>query len=234
MKENVIAIVPAAGSGKRFSSKTNKAFHNILGKPVIAWVLEVFQECRLINEIIPVFSEEDMERGLELIENRAFSKVKKIAPGGNERQDSVYHALKLIEDVSSTVLIHDGARPAIDFDIIRRCLDALDKFDGVVSGVPVKDTIKEVRKGVVRKTLDRNKLIAVQTPQAFRFKTLMQAYENIKGKGICFTDDAAVVEFSGGMVTFVDGSFSNIKVTTPDDAEIVEIFLKSFRGKNGE
>jgi 2-C-methyl-D-erythritol 4-phosphate cytidylyltransferase len=227
MKQNVIAIVPAAGSGKRFGHDINKAFFDILDKPIIVWVLEKFQNSLYINEIIPVFSDLDMERGLELIESFSLSKVKKIAPGGEERQHSVYNALKLVDKKTSTILIHDGVRPVIDDELIKRCLNALDKYDGVVSGIPVKDTVKEVRSNMIEHTLDRKRLIAVQTPQVFKYKTLISAFNEIKDRDLRFTDDASVIEFVGGQIAVAEGSYRNIKVTTPDDAIIAEAFLKS-------
>ncbi len=227
MKQNVIAIVPAAGSGKRFGHDINKAFFDILDKPIIVWVLEKFQNSPYINEIIPAFSEIDMERGLEVIESFSLSKVKKIAPGGKERQHSVYNALKLVDSKTSTILIHDGVRPVIDDELIKRCLNALDKYDGVVSGVPLKDTVKEIKSNLIEHTLDRKKLIAVQTPQVFKYKTLISAFNEIQDRDLRFTDDASVIEFVGGEITVAEGSYRNIKVTTPDDAIIAEAYLKS-------
>ncbi len=226
MKQKVIAIVPSAGSGTRFGEEINKAFYEILGKPVVLWVLETFQSSALIDEIIPVFSETDMERGLALIEQYEISKVKKIAPGGRERQESVANALKLIDGKSPFILIHDGVRPVIDMEIVKRCLKALEKYDGVVAAVEVKDTIKKVKGDIVEHTLDRSRLMAIQTPQAFKYKTILQAFEKVKGDDPSFTDDAAVVEHAGGTVGIVEGSYRNIKVTTPDDAVVVEAFLK--------
>lgn len=227
MTQNVVAIVPAAGTGSRFGADINKAFFEIMDKPIIIWVLEHFQHSTLINEMIPVFSHQDMENGLQLIEEYSLSKVKKIAPGGKERQESVYNALKLVDNTSSTILIHDGVRPVIDDDLIKRCLELLDTCDGVVSGVMVKDTIKEVEGEVVKQTIDRKKLISVQTPQVFRLKTLLRAFEKTKNKKSRFTDDAAVVEYTGGTIVVAEGSYRNIKITTPDDAIIAETFLKA-------
>jgi len=227
MKQKVIAIIPAAGAGRRFGHRMNKAFYEILGKPILIWVLGCFQDSRVISEIIPVLSETDMEKGLALIEEYGISKVKKIAPGGRERQDSVYHALKLVADRSATVIIHDGVRPLINDELIRRAVEALGKHDGAVCAVKVKDTIKETEGDRVTRTLERKNLVAVQTPQVFRARTLTAAYEKIKESGMNFTDDAAVVEYAGGKIVTVDGAYTNIKVTTPEDALVAEVFLKA-------
>lgn len=230
MKQNVVAIVPAAGVGSRFGGDINKAFFEISNKPLLIWVMEKFQQSHRIHEIIPVINHNDMGRCLQLIEEYALSKIRKIAPGGKERQESVYNALQLVDDKSSIILIHDGVRPVIDTDLIERCLSALDKYDGVVAGVPVKDTIKEVKGDVVHQTLDRKRLISVQTPQVFKCGTLFQSYENIKDKELQFTDDAAIIEHSGGKVIVAEGSYRNIKVTTPDDAIVAGALLKHAEG----
>jgi 2-C-methyl-D-erythritol 4-phosphate cytidylyltransferase len=227
MKQNVVAIVPAAGAGKRFGADINKAFFPILGKPIIIWVLEKFQRSSLVSEVIPAFSEDDMERGLRLIEEYSLEKIKKIAPGGQERQDSVFNALKLVGNKNSIMVIHDGVRPLFEDSILEKCLKTLKDSDGVITVVPVKDTIKEAKDGVAVKTLPRENLVSVQTPQVFKYETLLKAYEAIRTREFLFTDDAAVVEASGGRISIVEGSYRNIKVTTPDDAFIVEAFLKS-------
>ena len=114
MKENVVAIVPSAGLGKRFGPGTNKPFHPLLDKPLIVWALEVFQKIDEIKEVIPVLKEPDMEEGVELFERYNLSKIRRIVPGGKERQDSVYNGLKAVRGKADIVLIHDGARPLID------------------------------------------------------------------------------------------------------------------------
>lgn len=232
MKEKVIAIVPGAGLGKRFGPDTNKPFHVLLGKPLIVWTLEVFESMDEIHEVIPVLKEPDMETGIEMFERYGLSKVKRIAPGGKERQDSVYNALKLTKDSDDLILIHDGARPLIDSGIVRTALQNISGFDGVVVGVPVKDTIKEVADSIVKRTLKREPLWAIQTPQVFIQKTLVKAYRAAMEEKFYSTDDAALLERSGGKVKIIMGSYSNIKVTTPEDIPLAEYLLKE-RGKNG-
>lgn len=224
MKEKVIAIVPAAGAGKRFGS--NKPFCPILGLPLVIWPLRILEAVNLIEEIIPVLKESDMEEGVELFERFHLSKIKRIAPGGKERQDSVYNALRLIKDKRSLILIHDGARPLIDDNLIIETIRSLGDYDGIITGVPVKDTIKEVRPSgednIVIRTLNRETLWAIQTPQVFRYEILMKAYEEAMNKGFYSTDDAALVERIGGRIKVIMGRYDNIKVTTPEDIAIVE------------
>ncbi|HUO76922.1 MAG TPA: 2-C-methyl-D-erythritol 4-phosphate cytidylyltransferase [Thermodesulfovibrionales bacterium] len=232
MKEKVIAIVPGAGLGKRFGPDTNKPFHVLFGKPLIVWTLEIFESMNEVHEIIPVLKEPDMETGIKMFEVYGLSKVKRIAPGGKERQDSVYNALKLIKDSDDLVLIHDGARPLIESRIVRTALQGISGFDGVVVGVPVKDTIKEVAGVVVKRTLKRETLWAIQTPQIFIQRTLIKAYRAAMAEKFYSTDDAALLERSGGRVKIIMGSYSNIKVTTPEDIPLAEHLLKE-RGKTG-
>jgi 2-C-methyl-D-erythritol 4-phosphate cytidylyltransferase len=233
MKENVVAIVPSAGLGKRFGPGTNKPFHPLMDKPLIVWALEVFQRMAEIKEVIPVLKEADMEEGIGTFERYNLSKIRKIIPGGKERQDSVYNGLKAVTGKVDIVLIHDGARPIIDQGIVKDALRGLSGFDGAVVGVPVKDTIKEVHDHVVRKTLRRDAMWAVQTPQLFRYDSITRAYDKAMEEGFYSTDDSALLERSGGTVRMVTGSYSNIKITTPEDMAIAEILLKERASEGG-
>jgi len=220
----VIAIVPSAGSGRRFGE--GKTLLNLKGMPVIARTISALQAVDEIVEIIPVMRNKEMEKALEIVEKYGFTKVKKIAPGGRERQESVSHGLDLIERKNCIVLVHDGVRPLVTPAMIRRAILALEDLDGVVTAVAVKDTIKEVSNGMVRKTLDRRRLFAVQTPQVFPYKVLAEAYAGTLGSGMYFTDDAAMVEHHGGRVKVIEGEYTNIKITTREDLVLAEAFLK--------
>lgn len=227
MGAKVIAVVPAAGVGRRFGPGGNKPFHMLLDRPLVVWTLMTLQALKEISEVIPVFKESDMEQGVEMVESYGLSKVKSIAPGGTERQDSVYSGLKLVKNEQSTVLIHDGARALVQKALIRETIKGLKGCDGVIAAVPVKDTIKEIDKRAgVRKTLRRGSLWAVQTPQVFPYRTIMDAYERAMEEGFYSTDDAALLERQGGRVKVVMGSYENIKITTPEDLDIAEVFLK--------
>lgn len=230
MGNRVIAIVPAAGVGKRFGEDLNKPFVELAGKPLVLWALEALQAAREVAEIIPVLKASDMEAGAGLVEEHSITKVKRIAEGGRERQDSVQNALRLIKDDPSAVLVHDGARPFLERALIRETLMALDGHDGSVAAVPARDTIKQAdAEGIVTGTLRRDTLWQVQTPQAFPFATLAEAYARAAGEGFCSTDDSALVERMGGRVRIVMGSYLNIKITTPEDLDVAELFL----GKRG-
>lgn len=218
------AIIPAAGSGKRYGN-LSKAFLLLKGKPVISWVLDTLEGLEEISEVIPVFRDTDMERGLKLIEERGYKKIKKVAPGGRERQDSVYHALNLIAEADS-VIIHDAARPCATADLFINTLSELKDCDGVIVGIPLTDTIKEVEKDFVIRTPDRNRFRLIQTPQAFKFKFLKEAYKKAMKEGLYFTDDASLLEHYSGKIKVIMGSYSNIKITVPEDLKILEVLLE--------
>ncbi len=221
----VIAIVPSAGSGRRFGE--GKTLLNLKGMPVIARTLSALQAVEEIVEVIPVIHNDEMEKVLEIVEHYGFTKVRKIAPGGRERQESVFHGLGLIERKNCIVLVHDGVRPLVTPGIIRKAIAALGDLDGVVTAVAVKDTIKEVRGGMVKKTLARETLFAVQTPQVFPYNVLMEAYTEALSSGMFFTDDAAMVEHRGGRVKVIEGEYTNIKITTREDLDVAETFLRN-------
>jgi 2-C-methyl-D-erythritol 4-phosphate cytidylyltransferase len=226
----IIAIVPAAGLGKRFKSPVKKTFVDLKGVPLIIHTLLRLCEEKVITEVVPVMSGEDIDNGFDLIRQYGLRKIRRIAPGGNERQDSIYNALKLLEqngiESGSIILIHDGVRPFIPEGLIEKLIEELKNYDGAIPGLPVKETLKEAAlDGTVISTVDRERFWTVQTPQAFYFDTIKKAYDAAYTKGFYATDDAALVERLGGRVKIVTGSPLNIKVTTPEDREMVEHLL---------
>lgn len=229
-QRKVTAIIPAAGLGKRFGPGTNKPFQPLGGKPLILWSLETLQAVTEILEIIPVLRSEDTVNGKNLFERHGITKIKRIAQGGKERQDSVYNGLRLIEDRHSIVLIHDGARPLVEKELIEEMISEMketkDTCDGIVPGIPVKDTIKQMEHGLVRKTLKRDDLWAIQTPQIFPYEKISRAYEKALEKRQYATDDAAVLERCGGRIRILTGSYRNIKITTMEDLIMAEALIK--------
>ena len=243
MKTNVIAIVPSAGLGKRFNPSVRKIFAHIAGIPVFIYTLKRLQEIKSITEIIPVLREEDVKKGFEMIKAYKLNKVKRIAVGGKERQDSVYNALCLIENNppslpftkgkkgrfldDTLILIHDGVRPLVFAELIKGLLNEIKGVNGVIPGLAVKETLKEINnRGYVLSTVKREKYWAIQTPQVFQYKIIKRAYDRAYKDGFYATDDAALVERIGGKIKVILGDPFNIKVTTPEDIEIVEYLLK--------
>ena len=222
-----VAIVLAAGQGKRMKSKVQKQYLLIKEKPVLYYTLSAFEKSPLISEIILVTGKEEIEYcRQEIVEKYGFTKVCKIVPGGKERYHSVYEGIKAIE-VADYVFIHDGARPFVDGDMIARVCAAVEEHKACVVGMPVKDTIKiSDDAGFAAQTPDRRKVWQVQTPQTFEYQLIKNAYEKLmeeEPEGI--TDDAMVVEtMTEYKVKLVEGSYRNIKITTPEDLDIATIF----------
>lgn len=228
----ITAIVLAAGSGSRMKSKTKKQFMEIKGKPVIWYSLFEFEKSR-VDEIILVTGKEDIDYcKKEIVEKYNLKKIKNVVAGGSERYESVYNGLK--EVTGNIVLIHDCARPLINNEIIERSIEGTIKSDACVVGVPVKDTIKRANKeGYIIDTPNRSELWITQTPQSFKTDLVKMAYKKMKEeleKGnttLNITDDAMVVEeFTTNQVRFVQGDYKNIKVTTPEDIDIAELFIE--------
>ncbi len=226
----VTAIIPAAGLGRRFGPGRDKPFQPLGGKPLIILPLETLQSIPEVIEIIPVLRAGDTVHGRMLFDQYGITKIHRIAVGGKERQDSVFHGLSLIEDTHQYVLVHDGARPLADRELFGRVIAEMHKSwescDGIIPGVPVKDTIKEGEHGLVKRTLKRDSLWAVQTPQIFTCEAISRAYEKAMEKKRYATDDAALLERYGGRIRIIMGSYRNIKITTPEDLIIAEALLR--------
>ncbi len=239
MYSKVTAIVPTAGIGRRFRPDKNKSFFTLGSKPLVVWSLETLESVKEIGEIIPVLKKEDKEKGVAVFKQYALSKIKRVATGGKERQDSVYNGLKLIEDRDGIVLIHDGARPFIEKVLIQEVIRQMSEIlqlgedcDGITLGVPVKDTIKEVRENnIVKKTPKRDFLWAIQTPQVFRYSSLTAAFERATQEGFYATDDAALIERYGGKIKVIMGSYMNMKITTPEDLVVAEYLMSRINDK---
>ncbi|MBI5676755.1 MAG: 2-C-methyl-D-erythritol 4-phosphate cytidylyltransferase [Nitrospirae bacterium] len=225
MKIKTVAIVPAAGIGRRFDGTVRKTFVALNGTPLLIHTLKRLQDNVAITEIIPVLKEEDIEKWSEVIEAHGLNKVKRIVPGGRERQDSVYNALKFLRE-ESLILIHDGVRPLFSARLVERLINEINGFDGIVPVLPIKDTIKVIdAENIVVSTEDRSKLKAVQTPQVFPLRVIKEAYNKAYADGFHATDDAALVERMGGKIKVIEGSPFNIKVTTQEDLEMVQYLI---------
>lgn len=242
-KKFCTAVVLAAGRGKRMGTKIAKQYLEIGSRPLLYYTLLAFEKSPLIDAIVLVVGDAAQISYCknEIINAYHFQKVGKITAGGKERYDSVFCALSAIADEMCSaaeegyVFIHDGARPFVTQEILERCLTAVQKNEACVAAMPVKDTIKIAdAEGFARSTPQRDLLWMVQTPQAFSFRLIYRAYcemaaqkEQLAERGIKITDDAMVVEtFTDRKVKLVEGSYENIKVTTPDDLRLAEAFLQ--------
>jgi 2-C-methyl-D-erythritol 4-phosphate cytidylyltransferase len=220
--QKTAAIIVAAGRGERMGG-VDKVFVHLSGKPVLAWAVDTFQKCKLIDRIVIVLNEKNIERGEKLVAERGWSKVTDICPGGKERQQSVAAGLGRLKDCH-WVVIHDGARPLVTEALIKDGLGVAEGSGAAVAAVPVTDTIKLAdADGFVMGTPPRESLWAVQTPQVFRFDIIREAHRKAEGR---VTDDASLVERLGYKVKLYMGAYDNIKITTPSELALAEVLLK--------
>ena len=223
------AIVLAAGQGKRMKSKVQKQFLLIHEKPVLYYSLACFQKSEKIDEIILVTGKESIDFcKTEIVEKYGFTKVKAVVAGGKERYNSVYEGLKACEDCDY-VWIHDGARPFLTEEILTRGLEGVEACGACVIGMPSKDTVKLIDEdGMVSTTPDRRRVWNIQTPQIFSYDKIRAAYEKaMEGSMEGITDDSMVMERYGELkIRLAEGSYENIKITTPEDILIAEKILE--------
>ena len=215
------AVIVGAGSSQRLGA--DKVFLPLAGKPLLAWSVDVCQNCELLSQIVIVLNESNLDSGRNLVAERGWSKVVGVCLGGERRQDSVRQGLKELKRCD-WVVIHDGARPFLTLDLIRDGLEAARGTGAATAAVPVKDTIKLGDDNeMVRETLHRQRLWAVQTPQVFRFDIITRAHGQVTDE---VTDDATLAERLGYEVKLYMGSYQNIKITTPEDLALAEIAVK--------
>ena len=224
------AIILAAGKGSRMGETINKQYLKINKQPILYYTLKAFSQCNCIDEIIVVAAEGEIDYCKEeIIKKYNFLKVVDVVVGGSERQHSVLNGLKALSDCE-IVLIHDGARPFISESIIRNAVLYAKLYGATACGVKPVDTIKIVdSSGFSVKTPDRAMLFCVQTPQAFKYDLILKCHKKISEEGICVTDDTMVVERYGNKVYLYEGSYNNIKITTPADLEIGRQILEKFQ-----
>ncbi len=222
--ENAISvIVVAAGASSRMKG-TNKQLAEIGGIPVIMKTLQAFENCNSISNIILVVRSEDLFQIQFLCEKYNISKLSDIVCGGNSRQESVLKGFNRLTFECEKVLIHDGARPFVNDEIITCVVEALKEYSAVTCAVKVKDTIKMLdNEGKVLKTVERDNLVSVQTPQGVRVKEYLEACKMVNVSD--FTDDTSIMEAAGYSVFVTEGSYKNIKITTKEDLILAKAFL---------
>lgn len=235
MKKHTTAIVLAAGQGKRMQSKVHKQYLLIQDKPVLYYSLQAFENSFIDDIVLVVGKGEEEYCQKEIIEKYGFRKVRTIVEGGKERYHSVANGIKAISWQCDYIFIHDGARPFISEEILLRVYEQVKQSNACVVGMPVKDTVKIADKaGFVESTPNRTKVWQIQTPQVFEAQLIRKVYERLLkeevqllAEGVVITDDAMAVEhFAKLPIKLVEGSYQNIKITTPEDLEIAEVFIK--------
>lgn len=219
-------IIAAAGSGRRMGGGIPKQYGNLGGMSILARTVKAFADQKEIHEIMIVTNQDFIGRcRRELSTLKLMTKVREILPGGQERQDSIYEAVRRLPDDVDLVLVHDGVRPFVTGELIRRTIEATKEYGAAVAAVPVKETIKTVEDNFLTKTLDRKRLYSVQTPQGFRKDLLIRAYEEAFRNNYYGTDDAFLVERIGEKSHVVRGDYYNIKITTMEDIVFGEAIL---------
>jgi 2-C-methyl-D-erythritol 4-phosphate cytidylyltransferase len=231
VKMKIVALIAAAGKGKRMNARISKPFIPIFGKPILAYTIEKFEKCKLIDKIyLTVNSEEKELCSRNIIIKYNFSKVQELVDGGETRQDSVYNGLKALDKDTDIVVIHDGARPLIEETIIQDSIEKAQKaqkYGAAIAAIPIKDTVKKSENNFfINKTLNREEIWRAQTPQTFKYDLILPAYRQAYKEKYLTTDDAAIVERYGHKVKLIIGLEENIKITTPFDIIVAENFLK--------
>ncbi len=224
----VVAIIPAAGIGARMGFEKAKQFMDLCGKPILAVTLSHFQKCNLVDKIVLVVSQDDVDYcKREIVDRYKLSKVFKVIVGGKRRQDSVRNGVEAVADSYRWVLIHDGVRPLVTNGLIERVIKVAKDFRAVITGLPVKETVKEIDgQGSVLRSVDRSQLWLIQTPQIFRWEDINLAHqEAVKHGWEEATDDAFLIEKMGIPVKIIEGEGNNIKVTTPQDLDIARLLI---------
>ena len=223
----ITAIVVAAGKSERMGAGTDKAFLSLLNKPVVAWSLLAFERCPDVDKIVLVVRKDQLVASKAVVQMFGISKIHAIVAGGARRQDSVLSGLKACDIDTRHVVIHDGARPCISSEEISEIVKAVKRSGAVTFGHKITDTVKRVEKGTsVTATEDRDKLWAVQTPQAFPYSMLRKAYAAVEAEKKEVFDDAQAVEFAGESVKICESDKPNIKITTPEDLQVAAAVLK--------
>lgn len=225
------AIIPAAGRGKRLGGKIKKQFLTLCDHPVAVHTLTAFQHSPLIDDIICICSKEDLSIFERLVSDHGLIKVTKILPGGERRQDSVWAGVSHLaerSDPNDLIAVHDGVRPLVTPQLIEKVIEAAKGEGSAVAALPVTDSLKQVSSDkMVLKSLPRENVWAMQTPQVFRLGILLKAYRTAAQEGFEATDEAMLVERLGLPIRCVEGSIENVKITLPSDLETAEIFLRA-------
>lgn len=241
----VVAIVVAAGQGARFGSDVPKQFLLLRQCPILVHTLARFEQAPAVHQVVLVVAaawESYIKQ--EILARFQFEKLCAVVPGGPERQDSVFAGLlslqaplaslqskngargKTQDAPPKLVVVHDAVRPLFSLELLERVIAGCEAFDACLPGLPPRDTVKRIENGAVVETIPRERLRLAQTPQAFRYQALLAAFETARATNFYGTDEAALIEHAGGRVGWVEGEEANLKITTPRDLQIAELFLQ--------
>ena len=228
MRNDVVAIVPAAGIGARFGHGEGKLFARLRGEPLLLHTLRALQAIPDIRWIVLAVREDERERLQALLRTHRITKALPLCAGGASRAESVARGFEVVPRAAKWVLVHDGARPCVSLALIAGAIRAAKKAGAVACGLPASLTVKAVDdRREVRLTLDREHLWFMQTPQVFRRDWFVQALQRANGQLVGLPDDAALLEMAGFRVSVIPGDPLNIKVTTQEDLMLAEAILSS-------
>ena len=229
---SVCAVVPAGGTGIRMGGTVPKQFLELNGKPILYYTLKTLQDCGIISELILVVPEKEYDNACTDWLGKP-EIVTKVVVGGEKRQDSVYSGFCELSPQTEIVLVHDGVRPFLSHQMIQESVDAAREYGAAITAIPVNDTIKKVDdSGLVSKTVDREGLWRVQTPQVFRYELLEEAFKKANSEKFYGTDEGTLIEHLGKPIKVIEGSEQNIKITRPEDLRLSEIFISKTFPKN--
>jgi 2-C-methyl-D-erythritol 4-phosphate cytidylyltransferase len=224
-----IAIIAAAGLGSRMHADRAKQMMTLGGVPVLVHTLKRFEQCNAVDQIILVLQPNLTGEILGLISRYNITKINRVVGGGAERQDSVYRGLQVIDgERAGIIAVHDAVRPFVRPDEISAVIERAAATGAAILAVPAIDTIKQVKSGRVQRTLERRRICHAQTPQAFRFPIIREAYDRAYADGFMSTDDSQLVERTKHPVSIVEGSLINIKITRPFDILMAEVIHREF------
>jgi 2-C-methyl-D-erythritol 4-phosphate cytidylyltransferase len=225
----VLAIIPAAGTGVRMGGGTPKQFLSLEGVPIFIHTLRKFAASNVIDGIFLALRPEDMDRARKDIDRERFSKPVRLVAGGASRQETVGRALVEAPATTEMVVVHDAVRPFVELDLIQRVVEAARQHGAAVLGIPSVDTVKQVEQQIIRGTIPRERIVLAQTPQAFRFNLIREAFARAEADGFYGSDESSLVERLDHTVTVLMGSDRNIKITKPSDLPLARLYIAQER-----
>jgi 2-C-methyl-D-erythritol 4-phosphate cytidylyltransferase len=226
---SVLAIIPAAGTGLRMGGGTPKQFLSLEGVPIFVHTLRKFAASEAIDEIFLGVRPEEMDRASKEIAPEHFAKAVRLVAGGASRQETVARCLDQAPPETDVVVVHDAVRPFIELAMIRQIVDAARKDGAVILGIPCVDTVKKVERLTIAGTIPRERIVLAQTPQAFQYTILRQAFDRALEEGYYGSDDSSLVEHDGHEVKVLMGSDRNIKITKPSDLPLARLYIAQER-----
>ena len=227
----VLAIIPAAGTGVRMGGELPKQFLSLEGTPIFVYTLRKFLASDVISEVFLGLREEDRGRGEKELATESLPKPLRLITGGFSRQETVLRAISEAPEDTELVVVHDAVRPFVELEMIRTVVEAARDEGAAIMGIPSVDTVKQVERHLILGTFPRERIVLAQTPQAFRFPILKEAYERAASDGFLATDESSLVERLGRPVKVLMGSDQNIKITKPSDLPLARLFLKQEKSR---